>query len=471
MKYRGDNRINVSNNFKQSCKDSSNPLKYAKIHIIEDNVDIFDNDYIVDFQIEGNCYKDNTFIGATACKKITVNLLSDSSINLENKTIKVYTGISNGTKIEYILLGTFIIDTPTAEEVTQKTSFTGYDYLVKFNEKYEDNNTYPISLYNYLLNLCSQVGIELDNTSIVNENYMILGNPFTNNETKKTVLEQVCQLCGGFAKITTENKLKIVNLAENEKLDTLDGNVYNSLSKNKKYGKINSVTINLSGVEGENTNLKDQASIDENGLTEIVISDNYFLNSQTEREKVIQELFNVLNGISYVPYEMEYYGFPYLEIGDGIEILDVDNTSYLTYIFDYTFKYNGGYSGTLKIKTISEVQLNVETSKQKFKRIERTVDKINGEIVDIIEMQGEFNNQLVITKQDIDGIQQKVTNIVEYKKQVSGVTELHLTEAGSTEILRLEIKGNKTYNNYLFPNENLYPCANLFPNMEGSELL
>lgn len=462
MKYRRNNRINVSNKFKQSCKDSSNPLKYAKIHIIEDNIDIFDNDYIVDFQIEGNCYKDSTFIGATACKKITVNLLSDSSINLENKTVQVYTGISNGTEIEYILLGTFIIDKPTTEEVTQKTSFTGYDYLIKFNDKYEDNNTYPISLYDYVLNLCSQVGIELDNTSIVNGNYMVIGNPFKNNETKKTVLEQVCQLCGGFAKITTENKLKIVNLVENEKLDTLDGDIYNSFSKNKKYGKINSVTLSLSGIVGENTNLKDQASIDENGLTEVVISDNYFLNSQTEREKVIQELFNVLNGISYVPYEMEYYGFPYLEIGDGIEILDVDDTSYLTYIFDYTFKYNGGYSGILKNKTVSEVQSKVETSKQKFKRIERTVDKINGEIVDIIETQDDFSSQLVLTKQDIDGIKQQVEDMTDFIREVNSKGEICLTKTSNVlgTILTLELYGDM---NYVYPSEITYPSNTLYP--------
>lgn len=359
-------------------------------------------------------------------------------------------------------MGTFIIDTPTTEEVTQKTSFTGYDYLVKFNTKYEDNNAYPISLYDYLLNLCDQVGIELDNTSIVNGDYMIIGNPFTNNETKKTVLEQICQLCGGFAKITTENKLKIVNLAENEKLDTLDGNIYNSFSKNKKYGKINSVTLNLSSIEGENTNLKDEASITENGLTEVVISDNYFLNSQTEREEVIQELFDVLNGISYVPYEMEYYGFPYLEIGDGIEILDVDDTSHLTYVFDYIFKYNGGYEGTLKVKSKSEVQSNIETTKQKFKRVERTVDKINGEIADIIETQDEFNSQLVLTKQDVEGIKQQVQNVADFTREITSTGQVQLTETSNVlgTILKLKLYGNMEY---VYPSETTYPSNTLYP--------
>ena len=359
-------------------------------------------------------------------------------------------------------MGTFIIDTPTTEEVTQKTSFTGYDYLVKFNTKYEDNNAYPISLYDYLLNLCDQAGIELDNTSIVNGDYMIIGNPFTNNETKKTVLEQICQLCGGFAKITTENKLKIVNLAENEKLDTLDGNIYNSFSKNKKYGKINSVTLSLSSIEGENTNLKDEASITENGLTEVVISDNYFLNSQTEREKVIQELFDVLNGISYVPYEMEYYGFPYLEIGDGIEILDVDDTSHLTYVFDYVFKYNGGYEGTLKVKSKSEVQSNIETTKQKFKRVERTVDKINGEIADIIETQDEFNSQLVLTKQDVEGIKQQVQNVADFTREVTSTGQVQLTETSNVlgTILKLKLYGDMEY---VYPSETTYPSNTLYP--------
>ena len=38
---------------------------------------------------------------------------------------------------------------------------------------------------------------------------MILGNPFTNNEDCRTVLSNIAQLAGGFAKIGRDNKVYI----------------------------------------------------------------------------------------------------------------------------------------------------------------------------------------------------------------------------------------------------------------------
>lgn len=371
----------------------------------------------------------------------------------------------NGQQIEYILLGTFIIDIPKTDEVTEKTKFTGYDYLVKFDTPYINENTYPISLYNFLTNLCSQVGLQLENNTIVNGNYQVLGNPFTNNENRRLVLEQICQLCGGFAKITTENKVEVVNLHENENLETFDGSIYTSLSKNKKYGKINSVTLNLSDIEGESTNRKNQASIDENGLTEVVISDNYFLINAAEREKAITELFNVLDGIEYVPFEMQDYGLPYMELGDGIEIKDTDNVSFYSYILDFKFKYDGSYSATTKAAVQTEIQKNStlnSSTRQTLRKVERSVDKINGKIEDIIEEQSEFESTLVQVQEDVNGIREEVQSITEFDREVIGTNIIHLANSSEREdtLLELKIAGDMEY---VYPSSTTYPSEQLYP--------
>lgn len=43
--------------------------KTGKIHILDDNTDILDNDNLVDFSIEDNCYVNDKFIGTTVAKK------------------------------------------------------------------------------------------------------------------------------------------------------------------------------------------------------------------------------------------------------------------------------------------------------------------------------------------------------------------------------------------------------------------
>ncbi len=525
--------------------------------------------------------------------------MAESNINLEGKTIEVYTGIMNNQEIEYILLGKFIIDIPKTDEVTQKTSFTGYDYLIKFDTPYTDNNTYPISLYNFLTNLCSQVGLQLENENIVNGNYQVLGNPFTNNENRRFVLEQICQLCGGFAKITAQNKVKLVNLVENEKLETFDGDIYNSLSKNKKYGKINSVTLNLSDIEGESTNLKNQTSIlytsknqnlcfenwelgqydinngnksvsngrarltelleipknesfyfnvnnnnyrfvirtyDENkrfvssigaianntiktlenvkylgvtiynpndnsntegqniinkiqsgeikpyisrasdknfnyikfeaqGEKNITISDNYFLINEVERQKTIVQLFNVLDGIEFIPYEMQDYGLPYMELGDGIEIKDTEDISFTSYILDSVFKYDGGYSGTTKASAETEVQKNYSsnnTTRQTLRKVERSVDKINGRIEDIIEEQSEYETKLTSVEQDVNGIKEELKDITVFDREVVGAGEIKLEETSDLTDTILEVKIAGTME-YVYPSSTTYPNSNLYP--------
>jgi len=91
----------ISNEFKEICKSNVKSYKEGKIYILEDNTNITGNDYLKTFEIEDHCYVDDTFIGTTVSKKITVEILNpNNEFNLENKTIKVYTGAEINGEIE-----------------------------------------------------------------------------------------------------------------------------------------------------------------------------------------------------------------------------------------------------------------------------------------------------------------------------------------------------------------------------------
>src|SRR5699024_4182452 len=142
---------------------------------------------------------------------------------------------------------------------------------------------------------------------------------------------------GGFAKIGRDNKVYIKSLKNISNLlkvkdvnamtvkdlnltivkmlsgqkdnadESIDGNNYlEDFSKNEEWGELNSLILRISGTEGENTTIQDEDSITKNGLTELVIEDNYFLIDQTEREKAITPLWNSLKGIKYLPFDTEY---------------------------------------------------------------------------------------------------------------------------------------------------------------------
>lgn len=372
---------------------------------------------------------------------------------------------------ENIPFGAFIIPKTDNEEVKERTLFVGYDYMIKFDVPYKDLSTYPCKAKVLFQNLCSQVGLIAGNIDFVNCDYMILGNPFTNNETCRVVLSNLAQLVGGFAKIGRDNKVYIVSLDNENIVETIDGNNYfTDFSKNKQWGELNSLIIRISGTEGENTTREDEASITQNGLTELVIEDNYFLIDQAEREKVINSLWNNLKGTKYLPFKTDYYGYPYLDAGDKIKILDSKDNEYESYVFNHTFTFNGAYRGKLETTALTKTQTaykNTDNTKIKFRQVERKIDKINGIIEDVIEEQTENENKLTQVIQDVDGIKQQVSNTIDYKREKEGVTEIYLENAGKADMLKFEVKGNKAYQSNLFPRANLYPRVNLRPNQKG----
>ena len=219
------NRYKVSEEFKNSCKANIGLNRYGRIHVVEDDIDIVGENYngqLVDFTIENNCYVNDTFVGTTVAKKITVNILNpDNLINLENKTIQAFVGIELNGELEEIPFGTYVIEKPENKEVIQKTSFTGYDNMIKFNVPYNNRVSYPIKASALLEDLCNQVGLEIGNEDFVNADYMILGNPFTNNEDCRTVLSNIAQLAGTFAKIGRDNKVYIITLKNIKNLLTV----------------------------------------------------------------------------------------------------------------------------------------------------------------------------------------------------------------------------------------------------------
>lgn len=87
-----------------------------------------------------------------------------------------------------------------------------------------------------------------------------------------------------------------------------------NVSFSKKYGAVNSVVFSR-GNGSDNIYRKDNASINKNGLTEIKIADNPFLEGD-DRENFIQSLFDKINGLEFYIMDVSSTGIMYLELGD-----------------------------------------------------------------------------------------------------------------------------------------------------------
>lgn len=406
-----------------------------------------------EFEINSSCYVNDKFIGTTVAKKATVKLLDDGNYSLENKDINIKTGIEINNAKEYQKLGTYTIPKPDTEEVSGNTSFTGYDYMKKFDTLYVDSNTYPIRLDACLENLCSQVGLTLGNKNFPNNSYMLKGNPFTNRETRKTVLSNLVQLAGGFAEIDVEDgKLYVRNLdVSGEAVETIDGNNYDEFKPNNVFGPVNSVRIQMnSGVDGEET-IKEAEGVTDENRCQITIADNYYLTSAEEREAVINGIFNTLNGLTYLPIELSYYGYPWLKLGDKIKVKDKNDKEYVTYVMEHTLKYNGAYSGTIKAIALTKTQQaykEVLSLKDWRRNTELAVDKINGKITSITEETTENSQKITKTEQDVNGLTTKVSSVEQSVENITNTQNtatgknIHLEDSSDDLLVSIKVKGS-----------------------------
>lgn len=404
----------VSDKFKQYCKRHQRFFKEATITYEENGTTkTIDSSNIIKLEISATPYVDYQILGQAPGKKIHINLRG-TDYNLTNKEISVTTTmIYDDNTTETLTLGNYIISSDYESQVKDQCSFTGYDYMIKFDQKYSDEGLeYPCTLQDVLNDMCDKLDIDLYSIAITNGGLQVTGNNFDDSSTYRDVLKQLAQASGTFAYIDRLNRLHVDNLNKPGPIggtilqfklqgtlqidgETIESNIATDLTpsyymkdfrSSRLYGPVNKVQLTLSNIE-DATYIEDSESIRQNGIQTITINDNYFLGTIEAREYAINNLWTALSGLTYIPFSSTYLGFPYLEMGDLIEIEQLDGTTIESYVFNYTFTYDGGYMGTLETPTITRTQEEYPTDSidSKVSKIGVNVDRANAEIEAVVE--------------------------------------------------------------------------------------
>lgn len=463
----------VTDEEKQSYK-SSGTIKRGYISIVplsnEEEIILDDENNIKDFTILDEVYTPGYgILGSVISKQITLNLFKEPEIDLTDREIKAYIGttvIENGQEVvKYVPYGTYIVQKPENEELTDKTSLEALDYMIKFNKTYKDTLTYPCTLKDVYNSICEQCGVISGTSEFPNQNFSVEDNQFVANETCREVLANIAQLAGAYARIDRDNKLylKFFSSENTEEITTDD--YKRDIKINNVYGPINKLTLNMSQVEGESVSVEDTDSIDTIGVKELIISDNYFLYTQEKREKAINAIWNVVHNFRYVDFEANVEkARPYLDAGDSIKILSEDGTEHYTYLLSNEIIFDGGLnekiSATADTETETKYSMVPEIS-NKLKHTEIVVDKANQQIQLIASEIGDREEKTSTITQDIDRIESQIKDVIDFTRTQSGKDILHLNDcvAGTGYILELSI----TDITYLTPSDTLVPNDYLAP--------
>ena len=314
---------------------------------------IYTNEDLVNLTLEYTQPQEGFAIGNTISKSLDLTLLNRGDIIYSTSQIKIEIGLRIGPTIEYILMGIFNID--DIEKTDYTTKFTAYDNMIKFETAY-----------------FSSLGDKPTLKQVVNELSKITGVEFTGSLpaytvskldgfTCREVLSYAASICGGNAFITRDGKFTIKSLSEVEK--SIDGNNYFNYTREEVKYKVGKISCQV-----DENNILSKGSI---GTDSMELG----FENQWVTETIITEIYNKLNGLSYLGYSMKWQGDLSLDPYDIITVTDVKNVVRKIPILSQKITYTGGLT--------SEIGAKGETkNKNSFSSSGSTTNKVNRAVIE-----------------------------------------------------------------------------------------
>lgn len=417
----------MTNNFKLECKNPTYANRLGKIEYGNNQV-ISNSDYLAKIILQDDCITNGIIVGSTVAKQITIEALSN--YELRQQIVNALIGVKYAdTTTEYINMGEYTIQDENTQETAKNGSYKGIDNLSILDTPYVCgiSDWTDVTLKDVLDDLCETLNLTLKTQSFTNDDFPIAGNPFTNNETCRVVLNAICKCSLTFASINPDDGELELRWLDSSVSETFSKDEYINLERNNTYGPINSLIIRDPVVEGENVVRQDSESIELNGEHQFIIEDSYFMYTEELRELAIDNIWNKVNGLTYVDCKLTTnLGRPYLRAGNKISIQGDDGNYFDTYVLKHQFTYDGTFGSVIEAPSLTQEQeekKNTTDLKTRFRNTERTVNKIDGQITDIIEEQTDTTNRLNQTISTLDSTVSTVSSINSRVTDVENDTE------------------------------------------------
>ena len=456
---------------KQISTSLTSKLKQDKI--IERDYIIFKGEttrHYLWFNLYDDCYKDGNFIGTFVMKRIEITY-NDSDLEFKNKEFNAYKEykLDNETW-EAINYGTFVVTNVDPSDTKEEITVTAYDYALKFANTYKTDLDYAsgkVTLFQVLQEICQKVGVELENTSIENGNFIVDSNQFGENTLYGNVITAIAQISCNFAKITPENKLKL--LFKNETNITIETKDYEEFEDKRDTLPYNAVSLGMSNVEGENVSLIAQG-VDPDEAKYLTINDNPFAYTQDKRTQLIQAIFDKINGFGYSSFVLSNCLYPQLECGDLVKIRNKEGQLVNSIVLRPTFEETVLNFEAPSTITSSVSYVQPVDAIDIAKRTEIIVNKQEQTIQSVVSEVGQYDERITNVEQSVEGLTTQVSEIANLIRETSGNNSLIIEDASANDLKSLSIKGQISL---LFGNDGqtygivplaeiLYPSSTLF---------
>ena len=363
-------------------------------------------------------------------KSIMKQLEVECSVDIPLETIINYQlGIKVGNSYEYLDYGNYVVIKSEKQEDKDTYILTCYDKMVYSMKDYEDLGiTYPITLKNYLSAIATKIGLELEDTTFANEDREITQEIYLDADGKslgytyRDILDEIAQATGSNIIINATDKIEVKYFTDTE--DTIDEEYLKDVNVKfgEKYGPINSIVLSRSA-ESDNIYIKDDESIEQNGLCEIKIADNQLMNDNN-RVDYLADLLDVLDGLYFYINDFSSTGICYYDVCDLYNI-SIGENIYQCVMLNDEINITSGIEELVHTDMPEQSETDYKKASKTDRMINKAyiiVDKQNQEIEAVTERVDSQGSQITTLTQDVEGFEARVQDTTDnLQEQISQV--------------------------------------------------
>ena len=426
-----------TNNFKNTIKTIGRELDSIITYTINGTITTLTNEQINSI---------TPHYESSLLKSVMKQLDIDSNVEIPLETIINYQfGLKIGNSYEYLDFGNYVVYKVEKQEDTNSWKITCYDKMLYAMKNYESLNiTYPITIRNYINAICNKLGLTFANINdtfanynrqISNEVYLD-GNGNSLGYTYRDVLDELAQVTASIICINSDDELEI--RYPNETNDVIDEEYLKDVNVNfgEKYGPINSIVLTRAS-ESDSVYLRDEESVQTDGLCEIKIKDNQIMNLNN-RADYLPDILEELDGLQYYYNDFSSTGITYYDVYDKYQI-SIGESLYDCIMFNDEINITQGLQENIH----TEVAEESETDYKHASKDDR-----------------QRNQAYIIAKKNDAEIQALASKIVDISATTNGIGSITLENAYKGLLHRLEISGSMSC---LYPSPSLLPKSDLLP--------
>lgn len=410
----------------------------------------------------------NIKLGVLVDLSITVAELTKMKMDRFDKTPMNL--LSKGLKgFKYIDFGNYIVSKdPEYNADTLSYTHKCYDKMLYSMKNYEDMNlTFPLTVREYIKKICNHLGLTFANRNdtFANYNRQITADYYLGYDyTFRDVLDELAQVTASNICINANDELEIRYISQ-ESVIEIDEDYFkesNVTFEDVSYGPINSIVLSRSG-ESDNVYKRNESSVSANGLCELKIIDNQIMN-YNDRSNYLPDILAKLNGLTYCINDFDSNGICFLDLCDRY-IANIHGKKYNCVLFNDDIKITQGLEESVYTdmpETSETDYTKADKTDQRINKAYIIMDKVNRRLESVISETSEHAEKIAEIEQDVDSINQKISNIQDLTRESTGINQVNLQNTAKIEgaILELSIHGNM---NFAFPSTTLYPSTTSYP--------